>query len=68
MPMRDHFTSIRKLGLGSIAGAMLGLLAFGQAAEAASPFELNFWLRGPRYDGNLPPCESGLGSVSSQFA
>ncbi len=66
--MRDLITSIRKRGLGTIAGAMLGLLAFGQAAEAASLFELNFWLRGPRYDGNLPPCESGLGSVSSQFA
>jgi hypothetical protein len=68
LPMRDLFTSIRKLRLGTVAGAMLGLLAFGQAAEAASLVEMNFWLRGPRYDGNLPPCESGLGRVSSQFA
>jgi hypothetical protein len=66
--MRDLFTSIRKLSLAAMAVAVFGLLAFGQAAEAASPFEMNFWLSGPRYDGNLPPCEAGLGSVSNQFA
>jgi hypothetical protein len=66
--MRDLFTSIRSLQAGTIAGAMLGLLAFGQAAEAANFFEMNFYLSGPRYDGNLPPCESALGKVSSNFA
>jgi hypothetical protein len=37
-------------------------------ASAASIFELNFWLSGPRYDGRLPPCESALGIISSRFA
>jgi hypothetical protein len=66
--MRDLFTSIRKLGLAAIAGAVFGLLACVQAAEAASFIEKNFWLPGPRYDGDLPPCEAGLDSVSNQFA
>src|SRR3954451_18793522 len=65
--MRDLFT-IRKLSLAAIAGAVLGLLAFGQAAQAASFIEKNFWLPGPRYDGDLPPCEAGLDRVSNQFA
>ena len=40
--MRDLFTSIRKLSLAAIAGAVFGLLAFGQAAQAANFFEKNF--------------------------
>jgi hypothetical protein len=66
--MRDLFLALKKLSLGLALGMALGLLAFGQAAQAASLFEMNFGLSGPRYDGNLPPCESGLGAVSSQFA
>ena len=66
--MRDLFTSIRKLSLGAIVGAVFGVLAFGQAAEAASFIEKNFYLSGPRYDGDLPPCEAGLDRVSNQFA
>jgi hypothetical protein len=38
------------------------------SASAASIFELNFWLSGPRYDGALPPCEAGLQTISSRFA
>ena len=45
--MRDLFSSLKKLTLGTALGATLGLLAFGQAAEAANPFELNFGLFGP---------------------
>jgi len=39
-------------------------------ASAASIFELNFWLSGPRYDGVLPSCDSSLAlhSISSKFA
>ena len=39
-------------------------------ASAASIFELNFWLSGPRYDGVLPACDesSALGIISSNFA
>ncbi len=64
--MRELFLSFRKLSLA--LGATVGLLALGQAADAASFFEKNFYLSGPRYDGDLPPCEAGLGKVSSQFA
>lgn len=39
-------------------------------AAAASLFELNFWLSGPRYEGNLPSCHSqtALDIISSRFA
>jgi hypothetical protein len=66
--MRDLFTSLKKLGIGAALAAVFGLLTFGQAAEAANFLEKNFYLSGPRYDGNLPPCESALGKVSSGFA
>jgi hypothetical protein len=69
--MRDIFTFSRKtsfrLRLGAAFGALLGLLVFGQAAEAANPLELNFWLSGPKYEGRLAPCESALGTITSQF-
>jgi hypothetical protein len=66
-PMRDFFTSLKRPGLGAALGVLFGLFAFGQAAEAANPFELNFWLSGPRYDGLVAPCESALGTITSQF-
>jgi hypothetical protein len=44
------------------------ILAAGGAAKAASDLEKNFWLEGPRYDGNVPPCEAALGKVARQFA
>jgi hypothetical protein len=65
--MRDFFTSILRLGLGATLGAALGLFALGQAAEAANPLELNFWLSGPRYDGRVAPCEAALSTITSQF-
>jgi hypothetical protein len=65
--MRDFFTSILKPGLGAAFGAVLGLFALGQAAEAANPLELNFWLSGPRYDGRVAPCEAALSTITSQF-
>jgi hypothetical protein len=66
--MRDLFIFIRKLVLGAGIAAVFGVLACGQAAQAANFFEMNFYLSGPRYDGNLPPCESALGKISSNFA
>jgi hypothetical protein len=66
--MRDLFSSLKKFSLVAAFGMAFGLLALGQTAQAANFFEMNFWLSGPRYDGNLPPCEAGLGKVSSQFA
>ena len=65
--MRDLFTLLKKLGLGAALGAALGLLAFGQAAEAANPLELNFWLFGPKYDGRVDACEAALATITSQF-
>jgi hypothetical protein len=65
--MRDLFTSLRKPGLGAALGALLGLLAFCPAAQAANPLELNFWLSGPRYDGRVAECEKALGTITNQF-
>jgi hypothetical protein len=65
--MRDLFSSFKTIGFGTAAAMLLGLLA-GAPAEAANPLELNFWLSGPNYDGKLPPCESALPSITSQFA
>jgi len=41
-----------------------------QAAPAASWLEMNFWMSGPRYDGQLPACDdaSALGKISGRFA
>ena len=68
--MRNLFNSRNKLGprLGLGAAILVGMLAFGgTTAQAANPFELNFWLSGPRYDGNVAPCEKALGAISDQF-
>jgi hypothetical protein len=59
--------SLKKTALGATLGILFGLFAFGQAAEAANPFELNFWLTGPRYDGRVAPCETALRAISSEF-
>ncbi|MBR0693798.1 hypothetical protein [Bradyrhizobium lablabi] len=63
--MRKLFIFPRTLGLG--AAVVLGLLAFGETAQAANPFELNFWLSGPRYDGLVAECEKALPTITSQF-
>ena len=71
--MRDFFTFSRKTRLsrkasfGAALGALFGLLVFGQRAEAANLFDLNFWLSGPQYDGRLRSCEAALGTITSQF-
>jgi hypothetical protein len=65
--MRDMLSFARKTGLGVALGAVFGLLASGQAAQAANPLELNFWLSGPKYDGKLKSCEAALGLIASQF-
>jgi hypothetical protein len=65
--MRKVFTPSRKSGIGAALGILLGLFAFGQAAEAASGFEMNFWLSGPRYDGRVAECPAALATITSQF-
>jgi hypothetical protein len=66
MAMRDLSKSLKKFGLGAALGALLGVFSVGQAS-AANPFELNFWLSGPRYDGRVASCEEALGTITSQF-
>lgn len=69
LSMRDFITRLRKAAFRKLAlGAVFGLLALAPSAHAANPLELNFWLSGPRYDGQLSACESALGTISSQFA
>jgi hypothetical protein len=65
--MPNLFTSPKTTGLGAALGVVLGLLASGQAAKAANPFEMNFGLSGPRYDGRVAECEAALSTISSQF-
>jgi hypothetical protein len=65
--MRDFFTSWKQFSMGVPLGALTGLFFFGQAAEAANPLELNFWLSGPKYEGRLKPCEAALGTITYQF-
>ncbi len=64
--MRDFSSSLKRLGFATVLGALLGVVAWGEA-KAANPLELNFWLSGPRYDGNLPPCELALPTIATQF-
>jgi hypothetical protein len=69
--MRDLITSHRKPGLraslGAALGVLLGLFGSGQAAQAANPLELNFWLFGPSYDGRVKECEAALGKITTEF-
>ena len=43
---------------------------FASGAHAANWLEMNFWLEGPHYDGNVPACDdpSALAEISSRFA
>jgi hypothetical protein len=71
LPMHNVFKPLKKpnlkSGLAAGFGVMLGLFAFAQVAEAANPFELNFWLSGPKYDGRVAPCETALPTITYQF-
>jgi hypothetical protein len=60
---------IRSLGL-ALALAFIGSPLGRNEVQAASPFELNFWLSGPRYDAIVPLCgEPGaLNRIQSHFA
>ncbi len=59
--------SVRRclVALAMLAG--IGLSAV--PAHAANWFEMNFWMSGPRYSGNLPACDSGtaLGIIRNRF-
>jgi hypothetical protein len=44
-------------------------MAWTTPAAAANWLELNFWLSGPRYDAEIPPCDSGwvLSDIRGNF-
>ena len=58
-------------GLRSFAVAVLiGLGSLGNMAapaQAANWLEKTIYMTGPNYDGVLPPCEAGLGTIASRF-
>ncbi len=62
--MRDFAFLLKRL---AFAGAALALPALAQPAFAANPFELNFGLFGPSYDGRVKVCEKALGMITTQF-
>lgn len=70
--MRHVSVSLRKSSfaavLATFLGAVLGVLSMGDVARAANPLELNFWLSGPRYDGQMGQCGQALSAISYQFA
>jgi hypothetical protein len=73
--MRDvtaRFCSLGAALSGFVALSGFLLVAFAPAAPvaAANLFELNFYLSGPRYDGNVPECNdpAALDKVSARFA
>lgn len=76
--MRDLVSSLNRFGVNRLGvnrlglvrlgfGALLALTAFGRPALAANPFELNFGLSGPKYDGRVAECDKALSSITSQF-
>src|SRR5205814_10497744 len=55
------------LGVVTLACALAPLPITG--ANAANIFELNFWLSGPRYEGQMPTCNAPwtLSKVAARF-
>jgi hypothetical protein len=53
----------------ALALAVVAAMLPASSASAASILELNFWLSGPRYDGELPPCDSpaALDTIAFRF-
>lgn len=50
-----------------VLAALLGVFAL-TPAQAANWLEKTIYMSGPRYDGDVPPCEAGLGKIASRFA
>jgi hypothetical protein len=48
--------------------AVLAVVGATASAQAANLWEKGFWLEGPRYDSDVPPCEAVLGKVAKRFA
>ena len=60
--------SNRLLSIGTAALAVAAAVFDTPPAGAANWLEKNIYLRGPRYDAVLPPCEAALGTIQSRFA
>ena len=60
---------LRSIGLLAVA-VLIALGGFGTLApaQAANWLEKGFYMTGPNYDGQLPPCEAALGKISARFA
>ena len=68
MSVRALVWGARALAVGCAAVTLT--IAASSGASAASWFEKNFGLSGPRFDAILPPCQSpaALGSIQYKFA
>lgn len=66
--VRNAFS--RKTAAAALVAAGAACLGFGGTAQAASLFELNFWLSGPNYSGVVPACDErqALDLIASRFA
>lgn len=47
--------------------ALVAVVSAAGAAHAANAFEKGFWLEGPRYDSQIPPCEAPLDKIAANF-
>ena len=68
MSIRASAQHIRTLG--AALGAALMAVAWGTPAYAANWLEKNAYLIGPRYDADLPPCDTpaALAKIQARFA
>lgn len=57
-------------GWRTLALVALSVVAMSAApqAQAANFLEKGFWLSGPRWDGDVPPCEYALSTIADRFA
>ena len=57
----SRFQRVRRAAVLAAAVTLMPVLALMQPAPAvaANWLELNFWLSGPRYDAQIPICDSG---------
>ena len=60
--------SVRRVGLA--LAVLTAALLLAPQVHAANWLEKNFWMSGPRYSGDLPPCDSGwaLGTIQTRFS
>jgi hypothetical protein len=47
--------------------ALMTVVCAANPANAANFLEKGFWLEGPRYDSNVPPCDAMLDQITANF-